>query len=170
MSSIINIPLTRSFPVGTWPCHAAGLIECDRNGTPSRGANHIGAWRACSREGFHVYLYTSHQPPHYLQRHHVRHTVKLGQLGRISLDTLSTPTFIFNNPQKWLEAAKVRADSMSRHRDYGRLTRAAGKTGGKTGGKGDSHAKPTKSHSAKAGLQVSRCLISRPRPRPFNPR
>jgi hypothetical protein len=30
-----------------------------------------------------------------------------------------------------------------------------GKTGGKTGGKGDSHAKTTKSHSAKAGLQVS---------------
>ena len=30
-----------------------------------------------------------------------------------------------------------------------------GKTGGKTGGKGDSHQKTTKSHSAKAGLQVS---------------
>jgi hypothetical protein len=41
----------------------------------------------------------------------------------------------------------------------------AGKTGGKTGGKGDSHVKTTKSHSAKAGLQVSHCRVpSSPRP------
>jgi hypothetical protein len=36
------------------------------------------------------------------------------------------------------------------------LTAITGKTGGKTGGKGgDLGAKPSKSHSAKAGLQVS---------------
>lgn len=39
--------------------------------------------------------------------------------------------------------------------------RRIGKTGGKTGGKGDSHAKAPKSHSAKAGLQVSQRIVMR---------
>lgn len=44
----------------------------------------------------------------------------------------------------------------------------AGKTGGKTGGKGDSHVKTTKSHSAKAGLQVRQHRVSSS-PHPAHP-
>lgn len=87
-------------------------------------------------------------------RHHIEHVPELGQPGRAYLSIPSTPTFIPNSYSKWL-AAKVRADNASRAiSSPWRLIATTGKTGGKTGGKGDSHVKTTKSHSAKAGLQV----------------
>ncbi|KAH8632940.1 hypothetical protein IG631_11574 [Alternaria alternata] len=70
----------------------------------------------------------------------------------------------------WLAVEKVRADRASRSGRPRELTECAGKTGGKTGGKGDAQVKTPKSHSAKAGLQVSSCpirVIAQPPPRAY---
>lgn len=112
-----------------------------------------------------------HDHPTSRQPHHIEHASTFWQHGRATLLIPSTPTSTPEITQSWLVVVKVRADSASRHRDRGKLTRPPGKTGGKTGGKGDSHVKTTKSHSAKAGLQVSSCpkqrVMAQPPPRAF---
>jgi hypothetical protein len=106
-----------------------------------------------SQQDFTTSTPTSRQPPPHRKRLQTWTT-----RSRILIDTIDTDIKT-KNPQTWLVAAKVRADSVSRYRRPPRLIPDIGKTGGKTGGKGDGHVKTPKSHSAKAGLQVSSCPI-----------
>lgn len=92
-----------------------------------------------------------------------KRTLKLWHYGRAFLSNTSSPTFVPNSsPNGWRQRYAL---TPGRAIGPWKANCDAGKTGGKTGGKGDSHVKTTKSHSAKAGLQVSHCRVpSSPRP------